>query len=199
MKVSIRFLLVLALLGLNSVATAAKDGKEIEVSVPAAPSSIIITGPGTPPAQTPQDPNLTIRLQVGKNGEFIKPKDILEAVKFIREALPSAHLDALALSHGWERPGSKRNPAKDPRTWRLALSSYLFKTWRLGDRKTRLGRQMACISWGEYSYDAIYMSVVNEEIMDHELKVRNDTPEGYDVYAAGALANRLLNNCSSVK
>jgi hypothetical protein len=180
-------------------APATESFKEVEVSVPAALPSIIITDPGAPTYKLPRSSGLAIKLQVSRNGEFKKPKDMLETVLFVRRALPSAYLEELAYAHGMARPGFESDASKSPRIWELDLSQYLYKIWGLDDRKTRLGRQMACINWGEFSLQALYTEVANDLPEDQEFDVRKDIPEDYEIYAVRSLAYRLLYICSQTK
>jgi hypothetical protein len=199
MKLSFGVAIVIFLTILPESAPATESFKEVEVSVPAAPPSIIIIGPGAPTYKPPRSSGLAIKLQVSRNGGFRKPKDILETVLFVRRTLPPAYLEELAYAHGWARPGFESDAAKSPRIWELDLSQYLYKIWGLGDRKTRLGRQMACINWGEFSLQALYTEVANDLPEDQEFEVRKDIPEDYEIYAARSLAHRLLYICSQTK
>lgn len=199
MKLSVGGILAFLLATLHGPALATEVFKEVEVSVPAAPPWITIVGPGAPIYKPPRSSGLVIKLQVDQNGKFRKPKDIFQAVQFVRRALPPAYFEELAYANGRERPGFKSDPLKAPPVWKLDLSQFLYKIWDLGDSKTKLGRQFACINWGEFSLQAFYTEVTNELPEARGLEVRRDIPDDYEIYAASSLAHRLLHICSQTK
>jgi hypothetical protein len=198
MKIFAGGIMAFALAASHQPAAAKERYREVEVAVPAAPPAITITGPGAPVLKPRRSSGLVVKLQVAAGGEFRRPKDILEAVQFVRRALPPAYLDELAYAHGVARPGFRSDRSKSPRLWELDLTIHLYQIWKLGDRKSKLGRQVGCINWGEFSFQALYGGVVNALREEEELEIRRDLPDDYDAYSGLTLANRLLHICSQV-
>lgn len=172
--------------------------RTIEMPVPTTRSSLTIQGNiGERPARPEAvEPGLTLSIPVDARGRPMRPADAPQMVELLWRALPADYRRYLAYIYGYARPGAPGNQAGlEARAG--DLDRFLFDLWDLSSTRTRLGRELRCISPGEGDLTPIMVLVAERETLTSGYQRRADIPEDFHLEAQKVVARRLLFACSN--
>lgn len=154
------------LAGAALVAAAPASAEPGLTRVPVAPPRIVIVMEDEPEPvwrERPVRPEDEILLRGFDDGP--PPADLMAGVDRLRAALPPDYLAALMRRHGYVERGARRPPRPPRRALReYDLARFLFDRWVFAAPGTRLAREFACLSWGEFSIET-FLTLLTEAEM----------------------------------